>query len=249
MAGKSNLSAAGKKSPDSGTTLLCLETSTGVSSVALVNRAGLLARCCRNSPAPHTADLFPTVKRLLDDCGERPSDLFGVGVAAGPGSFTGLRVALSAAKTLAWAAGVPLFAVGSLEALAFGAADRKLPVCALFNAGQNELYAAAYSRPTPGSPAQELIAPGAFTLEKLCSELRGFDRLICLGEGFRTREQELTACLGQRLEKTPARCNLPDAALVGELVLTAPERYRVKDIFGFEPFYVRCSRTQLRLKI
>ena len=229
--------------------LLCLETSTAVGSVALVERKGLLIRCCRNSPAPHTEDLFLTVKRLLDDCSLKAADLLGVAVAAGPGSFTGVRVAVSAAKTLAWASGVPLFAVCSLEALAFGAASWKLPVCALFNAGQDELYAAVYSWPEPGGPAQAIIAPCASAIDKLCAELTGFERLICLGEGFRAREKELTACLGKRHERISPRYDLPDAALVGELVFTGLERYRVEDIFGFEPFYVRSGRTQLRLKV
>ncbi len=248
MAGKPDQKRAQKTSRRHQKALLCLETSTTVGSVALVEPKGLLVRCCRNSPAPHTEDLFLTVKRLLDDCSLQPADLLGVAVAAGPGSFTGVRVAVSAAKTLAWASGVPLFAVGSLEALAFGAASWKLPVCALFNAGQDELYAAVYSRPEPGGPVQEILSPRASVLDRLCVELAGFERLICLGEGFRAREKELSACLGKRHERVSPRYDLPDAALVGELVFTDLERYRVEDIFGFEPFYVRSGRTQLRLK-
>ncbi len=249
MAGKSNPTRANKPSRLKHKALLCLETSTAVGSVALVDRKGVLARCCRTSPAPHAQELFLTVKQLLDDCHQRPADLLGVAVAAGPGSFTGLRVAVSAGKTLAWSAGIPLFAVGSLEALAFGAAAWKLPVCAIFNAGQEELYAGVYSRSEPDSPIQEIVAPAAFALDKLCAELTGFERVICLGEGFRAREKELTACLGQRLEQIPSHYDLPDAALVGELVFTGLERYRVEDIFRFEPFYVRSSRVQLRLKV
>ncbi|MFC1614189.1 tRNA (adenosine(37)-N6)-threonylcarbamoyltransferase complex dimerization subunit type 1 TsaB [Gemmatimonadota bacterium] len=247
MSGKPNRPRADKTAPEN-KALLCLETSTSVGSVALVDSNGLLARCCRNSRAPHTADLFLRVKQLLDDFALRPADLLGVAVASGPGSFTGLRVAVSAAKTLAWTAGVPLYSVCSLEALAFGAATWNLPVCALFNAGQDELYAAVYSWSESDSPSQETLAPAAFSTEKLCAELAGIERVICLGEGFRAREKELTAFLGARLERLPSRYNLPDAALVGEIVLTGPERYLVKDIFGFEPLYVRSGRAQLRLK-
>ncbi|MBN2288274.1 MAG: tRNA (adenosine(37)-N6)-threonylcarbamoyltransferase complex dimerization subunit type 1 TsaB [Candidatus Glassbacteria bacterium] len=228
--------------------LLCLETSTSVGSVALVRPGGMLARCCRNSRTPHTGDLFLKVRQLLDDFALQPADLLGVAVAAGPGSFTGLRVAVSAAKTLAWTAGVPLYAVCSLEALACGAASRGLPVCALFNAGREELYAAVYSWPEPGGPARRVIDPAPFTFEKLCTRLRGIERLVCLGEGFRARESELAACLGAGLVRVPPRYDLPDAALVGELVFSAPEKFRVQDIFRFEPFYLRSDRAQLRLK-
>jgi len=249
MAGNSNPTRTNKPSRLKDKALLCLETSTAAGSVALVNRKGVLARSCRADPAPHAKELFLTVKLLLDECHQRPADLRGVAVAAGPGSFTGLRVAVSAGKTLAWSAGVPLFAVGSLEALAFGPAAWKVPVCAIFNAGQEEFYAGVYSRSEPEGPIQEIVAPGAFALDRLCAELTGFKRVICLGEGFRALEKELTACLGQRLEQVPSRYDLPDAALVGELVFTGLERYRVEDIFRFEPFYVRSSRAQLRLKV
>ena len=247
MSGKANQPPADKTVLEN-KALLCLETSTSAGSVALVDSNGLLARCGRNSRAPHTQDLFLKVKQLLDDFALQPADLFGVAVASGPGSFTGLRVAVSAAKTLAWTAGVPLYSVCSLEALAFGAAAWKLPVCAIFNAGQDELYAAVYSWPEPDSRSQEILAPAAFSLQKLCAKLAGIERVICIGEGFCSREKELTAFLGAGLAKLPSRYNLPDAALVGETVLKGPELYLVKDIFGFEPFYVRSGRAQLRLK-
>lgn len=247
MPGSSNPIRKEKSSPEN-KALLCLETSTSVGSVALVDSRGMLARWCRNTPAPHTEDLFSTIGKLLNEFSLRPADLSGVAVAAGPGSFTGLRVAVSAAKTLAWTADLPLFAVSSLEALAYGAACWNLPVCAAFNAGQDELYAAVYSWTENRRPARRIMAPAAITADKLCSTLGGLERFICLGQGVRAIEKELTACLGDRIVWLPSRHDLPDAALVGELVFTEPERYRVQDIFAFEPFYVRSGRVQLRLK-
>ncbi|MEA2063989.1 MAG: tRNA (adenosine(37)-N6)-threonylcarbamoyltransferase complex dimerization subunit type 1 TsaB [Gemmatimonadota bacterium] len=233
-----------------GEALLCLETSTSASSLALVSREGMPARDFRGpAPGPHTADLFVRLKKLLEEGGSSLSGLLGVAVAAGPGSFTGLRVAVSAAKTLAWSTGLPLFAVDSLEALAFGSVDLKCPVCAIFNAGQGELYAGIYSPPRSGGSAmRRIMEPAALTLDALCLELDKLERMVLVGEGFLKNEQNFITRLGaDRLVKAPERRHLPDAALVGELALKELERCRVQDLFGFEPFYVRTGKMGLRL--
>jgi tRNA threonylcarbamoyladenosine biosynthesis protein TsaB len=231
--------------------LLCLDTSTPVGSLALYSRSGLVASSTQESPRMHTERLFSTAESLLAGCGLTLAELGGVAVAAGPGSFTGLRIAASAAKTLAWVLEKPLFAVGSLKALSFGAAAWRLPVCAAFDAGQEEFYAACYYWGEPGSKAEELFRPVALSAEKLCIALADISagrQLICLGPGFRKLREKILSALGSLVKQVPERFDLPDAALLGELALNDPEEYRVKDILTFEPFYVRLGQAELRLK-
>jgi len=232
--------------------LLCIDTSTPVGSLALVSQSGLLASNTQNSPSSHMERLITTAQSLLAGLGLEPAELGGVAVASGPGSFTGLRIAASTAKTLAWAVKKPLYAIGSLKALAFGAAAFRLPVCAIFDAGQNELYAACYLWSGPGAQGEELLAPTALGVKKLCPALfkiAAGSRLICVGGGWRRLKSEILSSLGSRAEQVPERFDLPNAALLGELALNFPEEYRVNDILTFEPFYVRVGQIGLRLKL
>lgn len=248
-----NPSLAGKESwkPMTGP-ILCIDTSTPVGSVALVDKGGLLASRTKKDQAAQAERLFSTIRELTAECGVSFAQLGGVAVAVGPGSFTGLRIGASTAKTLAWVTGKPLYAAGSLIALASGATGYGLPVCATFDAGRDELYAACYFWQPGSSQARELLAPCALGVEKLCSLFPGLARegkIICLGQGFRKREREIKACAGKYLQPVPEELDHPNASLLGNLVLAAAEQYRVEDILAFEPHYIRVSQAELRLRL
>src|SRR5688572_6448874 len=101
--------------------LLAIDTSTAYAGVALYDggvRTELVWWAGRN----HARQLMPTVRGALEQLGRRPEDLAVVAAARGPGSFTGLRVGLAAAHGLAFALGLPLYGVGSLDVLAAGLA-------------------------------------------------------------------------------------------------------------------------------
>lgn len=159
--------------------ILALETSTATGGAALLEQDRLLASCHFTSPALHAQRLLPSVEWLLAQTGRDVSAISGVAVAIGPGSFTGLRIGLSAAKALAWANRVPLAGVSTLEALALRAATGCVPfsfsaggssalppVCALLDARQGEVYAGLFRieppapRFTPArAPASAVPAP------------------------------------------------------------------------------------------
>lgn len=231
--------------------LLCIETSTPVGSLALLGERGLLAVRSGEDPAQRAERLYSNIREMLEGCELAPSAIGAVAVAAGPGSFTGLRIAASTAKTLAWAAGKPLFAAGSLQSLAFGAAEPGLPVCASFDAGRQELYAACYMWPDLSGPAQELLAPCVLSVEQMRRSLVGLAagrKIICAGQGFRKWEKDLLSGSGGCLQRVPEDLDLPDAACLGRLVLACPERYLVDKAITFEPYYVRVGQAALRLK-
>lgn len=246
-----NPSLAGKESlrPMTGP-LLCIDTSTSIGSVALLDKEGPLASRTKKNQASQAERLFSTIRELMAECGVSFAQLGGVAVAVGPGSFTGLRIGASTVKTLAWVTGKPLYAVGSLMALASGAAEYGLPVCATFNAGRDELYAACYLWRPGSSQAQELLNPCILSVGKLCSLLPGLahrGKFICLGQGFRKRESEIRACAGKYLQPVPKELDHPNASLLGKLVLASAGQYRVEDILAFEPHYIRVGQAELRL--
>jgi tRNA threonylcarbamoyladenosine biosynthesis protein TsaB len=117
--------------------LLAIETSTESGSVALWSNGTLLRRSCPAGPA-HSQTLLPLLGSALQEAGLACSDLHGIAFAAGPGSFTGLRVACGIAQGLAVAHALPVIAVGTLEAMAFASGGERVIV--LLDARMGEVY-------------------------------------------------------------------------------------------------------------
>lgn len=125
-------------------TVLGIETATPHGSVALAGGGRLLGELHFFNPRTHSERILPAVENLLGTLGLKPRDLAAVAVSIGPGSFTGLRIGVAAAKGLAFSLGLPLYGIPTLEALAANAAPRTGVVCALIDARRGEVFTARY---------------------------------------------------------------------------------------------------------
>ena len=114
--------------------LLAVETSTLAGGVALLEGERLRGEYVLDVSATHSERLMPAIDRLLGDAGWGARDLQALAVAVGPGSFTGLRIGLSAVKGLALALGIPVAAVPTLDAMAASLPFASLPVCPVLDA-------------------------------------------------------------------------------------------------------------------
>jgi tRNA threonylcarbamoyladenosine biosynthesis protein TsaB len=124
--------------------LLALDTSTRQASVALCDEHTLYGEYTWQIGNNHSVELLARVQRLLSGCGSSMQAVDGVAVATGPGSFNGVRVALAAAKALAFALQRPLVGVSTLELIAAQQWQWRGPVCSILEAGRSDLYAACY---------------------------------------------------------------------------------------------------------
>lgn len=124
--------------------LLALDTSTRQASVALCDDERLSGEYTWHVGNNHSVELLERIQRLFAESDLTLSALDGLAVATGPGSFNGVRVAVAAAKTLAFALHKPLVGVSTLEIAAAQYQQWSGPVCALQEAGRTELYAACY---------------------------------------------------------------------------------------------------------
>ncbi len=161
--------------------LLALDTSTRLAGIALYDgERGLLAEYNWHSANRHTVELMPQVAHMLAQADVRPAGLQAVAVALGPGSFTGLRVALAAAKGVALANGIKLLGVPTLDAVAYPHQSEPVPVIAVIQAGRGRvcwaLYAhgpdgwapqAEYQLSTVEALAQTVVRPTMFVGELL----------------------------------------------------------------------------------
>ena len=124
--------------------ILALESSAVAASAALCEDEMLLGQTYLHTGLTHSQTLLPMAAGLLEQCGLKPQDLDLIAVAAGPGSFTGLRIGVAAAKGLAWAAELPCAGCSTLEAMAWSLAGFQGEVCAAMDARRHQVYNARF---------------------------------------------------------------------------------------------------------
>jgi tRNA threonylcarbamoyladenosine biosynthesis protein TsaB len=139
--------------------VLGIETSTTSVSVALVEGGQIVLERAHNRPKQSAERLLPLIAELLTEAGWQRTSLDRLGVAVGPGSFTGLRVGIACAQGLSLGLGVPLVGVASLRAMA-RAVPASLPGvrCAVLDARRGEVFAAGYAAGPGAAPVLEPLA-------------------------------------------------------------------------------------------
>lgn len=211
---------------------LALDTSTSLGSVAVGRGGKLLGEIIVGSRVRHAEALLPAIDRLLRSANLNPQQIGAIVVAAGPGSFTGVRIAGATAKGLCRALGIPLYAYSGLAAVAAGAAAHGGPVCAMFDAQRDEVYAAAYNFE---NGLQEVLAPGARGIQEVAKALTGRDVLYA-GEGAEKHAGFLT---GSGARVAPPYFSVPRASALLWLAELAPAEGLVADPESWEPAYLR----------
>lgn len=124
--------------------ILGIETASAVCSVGVVDEEKILGEISLHVPFLHAEWIFPRIDQLLQDLEIQPKDLGGIAVSIGPGSFTGLRVGLSAAKGMAYSLQCPLTAVGTLDALAYQATGIYDQIWGVIPSIRGEIFACRY---------------------------------------------------------------------------------------------------------
>lgn len=215
-------------------TILCLETATTNCSVALFRGETLLD--CRESNEggfSHAEKLHVFIEEVLDGAGLAPSALDAVAVSRGPGSYTGLRIGVSAAKGLAYALDIPLLSVDTLEVMARIAlestpADYLVP---MLDARRMEVYTAVYDRCLkPVKPVSALVMqPDSFI------DMADPKTSVCFfGDGMDKCRTLLDAPGFSFLPGV-----FPSARAMGEAAAAKYREHRWEDVAYFEPYYLK----------
>jgi len=161
---------------------LAFETSAKAASVALTENGKLLGESYQNTGLTHSQTLMVMAEDLLKQCGKTVSDVTAVAVAEGPGSFTGVRIGVAAAKGFAWGGQIPCYGVSTLEAMAVSLGIYEGHICACMDARRNQVYNALFL--VDGGTVQRLTDDRAIALAELKTELEHIDGPIFLvGDG------------------------------------------------------------------
>ena len=171
--------------------ILSLDTSAAISVAVLGDDETVWGQALHDDQRQHAELLAPLIQTLLADVEINPAELTGVAVGTGPGPFTGLRIGLVTAETLAFALGIPIYGVCSLAALATSAAaQHSLPIgaeiVAALDARRKEIYWARY-RVTAGGELTEIVAPQVSAPTVLAGwvaeSTKPSDKMLVVGEG------------------------------------------------------------------
>ena len=163
--------------------ILALESSATACSVALTRDGNVLAQAFQHSGLTHSRTLLPMVDNVLNSCGESMEHVDVVAVAAGPGSFTGLRIGVATAKGLAWPEDKDCAACSTLESMAWPLAHMKgkLIVCAM-DARRSQVYNALFL--ATGDGLERLSEDRAISLADLAEEVKKYENeKIVVGDG------------------------------------------------------------------
>ena len=150
--------------------IIALETSAVTASVAVTEDERLLAQSFQNSGLTHSATLMPMAADLLKNTGLTLDGMDVVAVAAGPGSFTGVRIGVAAAKGLAWPGDKPCAPCSTLEAMAWQCAHVGGEICAAMDARRNQVYCARFR--AENGALTRLTPDRAMGLDELADEVR-----------------------------------------------------------------------------
>ena len=218
--------------------ILAFETSAKAASVALLEGGNLLAESYQNAGLTHSRTILVMAEHLLQSCELTPQDVEAVAVAMGPGSFTGVRIGMAAAKGFAWGREIPCFGVSTLEAMAFAAGRARGLLCAVMDARRGEVYNALFE--AKSGVLTRLTPDRAIAVAELAEELRGETRrLLVLGDGGRLCRDGL-AQLGVESELAPAQLLYQNAVGVG----LAAEHGTPVSAQELAPVYLRISQAE-----
>jgi tRNA threonylcarbamoyladenosine biosynthesis protein TsaB len=223
--------------------ILGIDTATRIASIGLTRDGDPLAEESRAAAANHTDTLLPLLSDLLMQAHVALTDIEGIGVSLGPGSFTGLRVALSTVQGFAYALGHKVVGVSTLEALARTVTDWTGTVCPLLDARKGEVYAAFFHRNYQGQV--ERLTP-----DQVCSPqaiLRDCPLpCIFIGDGVETYGQFIQEQSGPAATLLPFTTHHARGSVVARMAWQRLRRGEYDNLTTLVPRYVRKPEAEFK---
>lgn len=222
--------------------ILALETSAVSASVAICEDEALIAQNFQRTGLTHSATLMPMLESMLKTAGLNLSEIDLIAVAHGPGSFTGLRIGVSAAKGLAWPTDKPCAGVSTLEAMAWQMIGMDGVVCASMDARRQQVYNALFEL-KDGKPIR-LTEDRAISLDDLKSELANVEKTqIMIGDGAHLCYNAFEKC-GYPVKMAPPHLRYQTAWGVARCALEQARAGMLTDAAGLAPNYHRLSQAE-----
>ena len=222
--------------------ILAFETSAKAAGAALLQDGMLLGEYMQNSGQTHSRTIMQMAQDLLRNCDLTANDVDAVACAAGPGSFTGIRIGLAAAKGFAWGRNIPLVGISTLEAMARTVAVADGVYCAAMDARRNQVYTALFL--VENGAFRRLMDDSAISVEELgqkLSELNGPKYLV--GDGAVLCHTHLSETVAG-LQLLPEHLRMQRAAGTALLAWEQLQAGAVVPAAEVNPNYLRLSQAE-----
>jgi len=222
--------------------ILAIDTSSATATTALMENGRLLAEFIQNTGKTHSQRLMLMIDEMLKSCGKKPQDIDLYACAAGPGSFTGLRIGASAVKAMAQVFDKPIAAIPALDALAYNLYRFDGYICPMLDAQRGAVYSALYR--WEKDKLEKLEDYRVIDAKTLVDKLNELDQpVVILGDGIEIAAKHLDAA--GRISLAPAGHLQPRAASSAAIARQMQEQGLVESCYSFRPVYIRKSQAEV----
>lgn len=218
--------------------LLSMDSSAVTASVALTDGDEIIKSEFVNSGLTHSETLLPMITRVMDS--HKYSELDGIAITAGPGSFTGVRIGVATVKGLAFNDDIPCYSVSTLEAIAYNFVDKNAVVCAVMDARRMQFYNALFR--VQNGKVERLCDDRAISIEDLRNDLKQYDNVIIAGDGAKLCFQNIEF----------ESCTLADDDRIYQNAVGVAKAAQNKNAISQKalmPVYLRQSQAERELKL
>ena len=220
---------------------LAIDTTNNVLGIAVVDEEKVIGEYITNLKKNHSVRAMPAIERLLSDCDLSPKQLDKIVVATGPGSYTGVRIGVSIAKTMAWSLQIPIVGVSSLEVLA--ANGRLFPgyISPLFDARRGQVYTGLYEYTDKGLVAiekdQNILLSDWLTMLEATNK-----KVLFVGNDVEIHKETIHRLLGNKSELAQVVLNNPRPSELGMIGLEK----ETSDVHSLVPNYIRMAEAEAK---
>lgn len=219
--------------------ILAVDTSSSVASCAIVDGEKLISERILNNKLTHSQTIMPMIASALAESELKAEDIDVFAAVNGPGSFTGLRIGVSAVKALAHAVNKPCAAISTLEAMAYNIMFTEYLIAPIMDARRGEVYNAIYR--FEDNKLVTVIEPRAVSVDECCEDiLKIGKKTVFLGDGLPVYKNGIVKKLGGMAIAAPAHLN---AQMAGSAAVLAKE----KELIPYQvlaPVYLRKSQAE-----
>ncbi|MFS0655455.1 tRNA (adenosine(37)-N6)-threonylcarbamoyltransferase complex dimerization subunit type 1 TsaB [Bacillus sp. 179-C3.3 HS] len=222
-------------------TILAIDTSNHTLGIAIVRDETVIGESITYLKKNHSVRAMPTVEALMNECGVTPSDLSKIVVAKGPGSYTGVRIGVTIAKTLAWTLSIPITSISSLETLAANAHYFDGWISPLFDARRGQVYTGLYQ--FEGGKIKEVKPDQNVPMTDWLHDLKTAEKpVLFLGHDVHLHQDNIRSILGETAVLAEGSLHNPRPSMLAFLGADRP----VEEVHQLVPNYIRLAEAEVK---
>lgn len=228
--------------------ILAIDTSNWPLGVAVIEDGRLLGEINTHLSKNHSLRLMPAIESLLTQLNIEPKQLDGIGVAKGPGSYTGVRIGVTTAKTLAWSLGLPIIGISSLQVIAQNRLEFDGIIVPLFDARRGQVYRGMYKLDSDRQVAAPVEEDRLQLVTDFLQDLEQHkESILFIGEGLQNHTELIKQTLGDQAHIAREIDHPPRASQLAYVAWKWWDK-RSEEVHNFAPEYLQLAEAEAKWK-